>query len=589
MLKRISTLTLCAGLALGAWAAPARPGIHLFTQPDGTQIRVMLVGDESFHYFQTLDGVPLARRADGALCYALCEGGVLKASTQLAHNADLRTADELSFIDSNVSATSVNALATARRVARGQQRAAARAAAGPADAPVTRSTTGKHKGLVILVNFKDKKFNANNTRDKFDDLMNKEGYTDNGNSMSVSDYFYAQSYGQLDVTFDVVGPVTVSKNMASYGGNDTWGNDKDPAGMVYEACKLVDSQVNFADYDWDGDGEVDQVYLIYAGYSEAAGADDDTIWPHEWTLQAGGKYLTLDGVVINTYGCSSELIGTSGTRMDGVGTPCHEFSHCLGLPDVYDTQYVNYGMAQWSVMDMGCYADDGFGPVGYTAYERWFSGWMEPTVLDKGQSITGMKALTDSPEAYVIYNDAYPNEYYLLENRQKKASDKYAPGHGLLVTHLLYDATAWRNNTVNVGTPYYTVIPADNSLQSSSYDMGRDAYPSTKKNTELTDTSTPAAKLYKNNTSGRKYMSKPITNIAESDGLIAFDFMGGAPTGINEVTTSQPTPLTLVTVYSLDGRELRQTTYGQWSNQLDPGVYVLRLPDGTSIKAASRR
>lgn len=590
MLKKFYTLALCAGLAIGAHAVPARPVARVFTQPDGTKITVLLRGDESFHFYQSLDGVPLVRQTDGAFYYALCEDGRLKSSAVLAHEADVRTDAEVSLLQTDAaSMEGVSRLASERMQVRARQRAEAaqaRRLKSPARVGDVTGVTGERKGLVILVNFKDKKFSSTSTRQAFDDMMNKEGYAENGNGGSVHDYFYAQSYGKFDLTFDVVGPVTVSKNMAAYGGNDTWGNDTDPAGMVYEACKLADSQVNFADYDWNGDGEVDQVYLIYAGYSEAAGAEDNTIWPHEWTLYSGGYNLVLDGVRINTYGCSSELYGTSGTRMDGVGTPCHEFSHCLGLPDFYDTSgtYNNYGMNFWSIMDIGCYAGDGFVPVGYTSYERMVSGWLEPTVLTEPTTVEGMKALTESPEAYIIYNDAHKDEYYMLENRQKTGWDAQAPGHGMIVTHVNYEASAWRNNTVNsrYNKEGCAVVPADNRKTMAS--RAGDPYPGTSRNTELTDDSKPAATLYNSNSDGRKYLGKPITDIAEKSGLISFKFMGGASTGIAQTEAILPT--SQVTVYALDGRLVRQTTYSQWSCQLAPGVYVLRLADGRTIKAA---
>jgi M6 family metalloprotease-like protein len=212
--------------------------------------------------------------------------------------------------------------------------------------------TGKRKGLVILVNFQDTKMMRTHTQTEWNDYFNLKGYSKLNNSGSVHDYFYNQSYGLFDLEFDVVGPVTVSKKMAAYGANDAYGNDVDPAGMVYEACQLAADQVNFADYDWDGDGEVDQVYLIYAGYGEAANSNTlaNTIWQHEWNLEEAGYSLTIDGVRINTYGCSSELNGDSGSYMDGIGTACHEFSHCLGIPDLYDTSgNGNYGMDEWDL------------------------------------------------------------------------------------------------------------------------------------------------------------------------------------------------------------------------------------------------
>ena len=276
MIKRFLSFALAATIALGVNAVPARRVQHVITQPDGTRLTITLQGDEHFHYFTTTDGVPVIRTADGGFRYAQMQGTTLKASTLVAHEATQRTSDELSFIsNSNLNGEALSSL-RAMRLAnttksqplkqRGRQRLSR--AASATDGTTSQqpaNITGQHRGLVVLVNFKDEKMQPAHTRQAFDDQFNLVGYNKNGNTGSVHDYFLAQSYGQLDVTFDVVGPVTLSKNMASYGGNDSNGDDKNPAGMVYEAIKLAKQQnpsLNFKDYDWNNDGEVDQVYLI---------------------------------------------------------------------------------------------------------------------------------------------------------------------------------------------------------------------------------------------------------------------------------------------------------------------------------------
>lgn len=558
MIKRFLSFALAATVAIGINAVPARRVQHVVTQPDGTRLTITLQGDEHFHYFTTTDGVPVIRTADGSFRYAQLQGTALKASALVAHEATQRTNEELSFINNtNLNSEALSSLRTMRLAnttksqplkQRGRQRLSrAASATDGTTSQLPANITGQHRGLVVLVNFKDEKMQPAHTRQAFDDQFNLVGYNKNGNAGSVHDYFLAQSYGQLDVTFDVVGPVTVSKNMASYGGNDSNGEDKDPAGMVYEAIKLAKQQnpsLNFKNYDWNNDGEVDQVYLIYAGYGEASDEDGslaNTIWPHEWQLSAANYNLSYDGVTIDTYGCSSELLGNESypVQMDGIGSACHEFSHCLGLPDLYDTSGSSnpaFGMDSWSLMDYGCYGDDGYKPSGYTSYERWMSGWLTPKRLTEGTSITNMAALTDSPEAYIIYNDNYPDEYYLLENRQQTGSDLMLEGHGLLVLHIDYDEDAWYNNEVNNVKSHQrcSIIAADNKL--SSYNLSGDPFPGTSHKTELTDTSRPAASLFHTNAAGTKKMGKPLTNITESaTGLISFDFMGGTETGIQSI------------------------------------------------------
>lgn len=546
MSKRFLTLAAMFMLAASAFAVPAKRVKRQVQQPDGSVLTVMLRGDENFHYTSTEDGQPLVQRADGAYCYAtLDSNGKLTASAQVAHDVESRGAAELSFLNYyTAESQKVRSLGMERAKQRNARRMARLAKRGVVDAsgkPVRRvmagatsgegiGVTGKRKGLVILVNFKDKKMQSKHTQAEWNDYFNKVGYNKYGNNGSVHDYFYAQSYGKLDLEFDVIGPVTVSKNMASYGANDAQGNDIDPAGMIKEACELAyaKEKMDMSQYDWDGDGAVDQVYVIYAGYGEAAGGEANTIWPHEWDIQGGGYSLVLGGQRIRTYACSSELNGGYGTDISGIGTACHEFSHCMGIPDFYDTAGGGcFGMDAWDLMDYGSYGGDGYEPTGYNAYEKWVSGWIEPTILTAPCYIKNMKPLSDAPEACVVFNEANKNEYYIFENRQLKGTDVAQPNHGMLVIHVDYDQKVWFDNEVNNTSNHqrFTVVPADNKLTSET--VTGDTYPGTTKSTELTDTSKPAATLFNANSDGRRFLGKPVTEITEKDGLISFTFMGG--------------------------------------------------------------
>lgn len=546
MSKRFLTLAAMFMFAASAFAVPAKRVKRQVQQPDGSVLTVMLRGDENFHYTSTEDGQPLVERADGAYCYAtLDSNGKLTASAQVAHDVESRGAAELSFLNYyTAESQKVRSLGMERAKQRNARRMARLANRGVVDAsgkPVRKvmagatggegiGITGKRKGLVILVNFKDKKMQTKHSQAEWNDYFNKVGYNKYGNNGSVHDYFYAQSYGKLDLEFDVIGPVTVSKNMASYGANDAQGNDIDPAGMIKEACELAyaKEKMDMSQYDWDGDGAVDQVYVIYAGYGEAAGGEANTIWPHEWDIQGGGYSLVLGGQRIRTYACSSELNGGSGTYISGIGTACHEFSHCMGIPDMYDTSGGGcFGMDAWDLMDYGSYGGDGYEPTGYNTYEKWVSGWIEPTILTEPCYIKNMKPLSDAPEACVVFNEANKNEYYIFENRQLKGTDVALPNHGMLVIHVDYDQKVWFDNEVNNTSNHqrFTVVPADNKLTSET--VTGDTYPGTTKSTELTDTSKPAATLFNANSDGRKFLGKPVTDITEKDGLISFTFMGG--------------------------------------------------------------
>jgi len=508
---------------------------------DGQEVKLTLKGNESAHFWLSEDGKKYSQNADGSFSFFPEE------NYQMALK---RNRYEMKFAESSASNPTALQKARAKRKVKYQ---------------------GERRGLVILVNYADNKFTStSNPLEDYKKVLAAENYKGSKNFGSVRDYFKAQSYGKFDFVLDVAGPVTLSHNLNYYGANDSYDDDVRAGTMVWEACKAVDNEVDFSKYDWDGDGVVEQVFVIYAGFGEAAGGKSNTIWPHASTLSEMKKWeseigsCVFDGVTVDSYACSCELAGSYGATQDGIGTICHEFSHCFGLPDFYctDSNHSDMCMEEWSLMDYGSYSNSGYTPASYTAYERWFCGWAEPTELSSAQFVKGMKNIDDDGESYIIYNDANKNEYYILQNIQKTGWNSAAKAHGMLVLHVDYNQDAWDDNTPNNTRTHLRMTPicADNKHTATS--LSGDTYPGTYKNTSLTDNSSPAATLYNANTDGKKLMHKPITDIAESsDGTISFTFMGGVkietPTGLSaslkddEITATWNTPQENVTSYNI--------------------------------------
>ncbi len=498
-------------------AAPARREPITYTQPDGTTVTVYLCGDEYHHYYTTIDGEPITRSEDGYFYYtqldaeknpvaSTCKVGDVKP-LHMDKTAVLQRYGELNIAKRQLKNSSISTRRTPMR------RVQARAAA---ESSVVR-------GLIILVNFQDKSFIT--PQSTITDMMNKEGYTDAYGSIgSARDYFKAQSYGSFVPDFDVVGPVTLSRNMSYYGGNDRYGSDQYPDVMVSEACEIASEQglVNMSDYDLDEDGWVDLVYVIYAGYAESSGAPASTVWPHAWYIyQGAGRTVEIDGVYLDAYACSSELTSKSGSQIDGIGTFCHEYSHTLGLPDFYDIDYSGgVGMNTWSVMDGGCYAENGYVPTSFNAYERFYCGWIELNELSVASTIEMIDLNKDKTAAYRISSNNV-NQFLTIETRTRQGWDKGLPAEGMMVTAIDYDAKVWNDNAPNdvPSRQRVKLIPADNRWDSNS--MHGDLYPYGG-NTELTSTSSPAMKVYNNTIT-----DKPITNIVYNQGVTTFDFMGG--------------------------------------------------------------
>ena len=504
-MKKYFLLVLSVWLATAsALAIPAKRVPLTVSQSDGSSVTLFLQGDEYCHFYTTADGTPVYQNASGMY---------------VPYDAEQLAALRARFADNYAS--------------RAQSRRDDRQGASS-----TEKGNGTQNVLVILAQYTDVKFSQSNPQEAFSKQFNDENYTATGGFGSARDYFIAQSDGKFTPQFDVYGPYTVSHEQSYYGGNDDNGSDKAAGEMISEALKLANGDVNFKKYDSDGNGIVDFCYVVYAGYGEAQGGGANTIWPHKWYLSsATGSALKLDGVQIDEYACSNELNGNSGTAIDGIGTICHEFSHCLGLPDFYDTVGDNFGMYSWSLMDYGCYNDNGRTPAGYTAYEKEFLGWTKIETLDNEQDLA-LTPLADGGKAYRIESSENTNEYYIIENIQQKDWNRGASGHGLLVTHVDYKAADWNSNSVNTSKQRMTIVAADNKYNRNSSSAAGDPYPGTTGNTELTDYSTPAATTNNGNT-----FSKPITEIKEENGVVYLSFMKGcadAPEAINatEVTAS---------------------------------------------------
>lgn len=500
-MKRI-LLSISAVLsAIAIQAMPVKPGIcRNITLADGTVVKAELVGDEHLTYWRTADGA----------CY------------RQTPSAGVFSKVELSALQSEYDAV------VAQKAAREKAILESARTSMPVKKVEGSKFQGKKKCLVILANFADTKFKPEHTLDLYKQIINGENYSDEtlGFKGSVRDYFKAQSGGQFEIDFDVVGPVDLPKGYAGYGKNDASGRDQ--AALVYpmveDAVNLAKDQVtDWTQYDWDGDGLVEEVFVLYAGHGQATYPQDpDLVWPHKSAID---PMTVADGVKVSVYACSCELGATE--AIDGIGAFCHEFSHCMGLKDHYDINGRGYGTGFWDIMCFGCYNGNTFLPAEYNSYEKMFCGWKEPIVLNaEPQKIEGMKALAAGGDTYIFYNDGNENEYYMLENRQKTGWDAALPGEGLIVLHVDYSKGAWEDNQVNYNAARQrmTVIPADNTLGSTDEDKAGDAWPY-QGNNSLTNYSRPACTVYNANTDGTGYMNKYLLNITQNaDGTISFEY-----------------------------------------------------------------
>lgn len=577
MKKLYLMLSMLFAFGTAANAVPAKKLQKVITLANGTQVSVELRGDEYLSWWEGTDGTAYRTTAT----------------------------DENVFEAFDLEAQKPAAAARRARAEQGRVARLARVKNSLKGADdKMRGLGGDHitykgvkKGLVVLVDFKNKKFADGHDLEYYKNVINGKDFSDEeeGYVGSVRDYFLAQSNGQFELDFDVVGPVTMSKNSGYYGNDGAYQKDEKVYEMIKEACDGIQDKVNLKDYDWDGDGEADQVFFLYAGLGQASGCSPGTIWPHESELRYWPcGVLSYSTGKINTYACANELQpetqGSSRYISAGIGTICHEFSHCLGFADMYDTSGGGgYGMSVFDVMDQGSYNGNGFVPCNYTAFERIYAGWVEPIELIDPATVKDMKSVSDYGRPFIMYNYKNTNEYFLLENRQNTGWDKGLYGsNGLLITHVNYVPSRWANNIVNSSKEKIqccTVVNADGSREiSNTLSLQGDLYPYESKgvtmNNEFTDDSEPASKLYNKNTDNSYALGIPITQIKRSKGSISFLVCGGddknvidntfkgVVDGINGVTVVKKTVDNRI--YSIDGRYL-----GTDASALGKGIYVV--------------
>ena len=380
--------------------------------------------------------------------------------------------------------------------------------------------TGEQKALVVLVEYADVEFNIADPLDYFSRMLNEEEFADFGGTGSAKDYFTQNSGGRFKPTFDVFGPVKLSQKRSYYGGNDFRGNDLHPEMMVIEACEQLDPEVDFSQYDCNDDGFIDNVFIFYAGRGEASGGVPETVWPHSWNItQASASPHVFDGVQLDYYACTNEW---TGSRPDGIGTFVHEFSHVMGLPDLYHTtnSASQFTPGEWSVLDQGPYNNNGCTPPMYSAFERHALGWGEPVVLDKAQNATLPPIGSNT---FAIITTPTDNEYFLIENRQQTSWDTYIPGHGMLVWHIDYNPAVWSANRVNNNSAHQYVDLEEADGTADAHSRASDAFPGTMGVTSFTDNTIPSMQTW-NGTP----LNTPLTEITEdAEGIIRFKVKGG--------------------------------------------------------------
>ena len=591
-MKRILLLLAVSLTTALAWAVKADPTPIIVTQPDGTRLTVVLHGDEHINWYSTLDGVLLVQTKAGYFVADIDDNGELTATRQLAHDRNERQATELTLVEQQPRdrffAASQQKL---------QKQSTLRKAQHIKEVGTLFPHTGTPKALILLVDFPDEPFSLTDPKKSFEQYLNGSGEPvdygngENSNYGSVKEYFHDSSNGAFTPQFDIYGPYRLPQNLHTVYGVGRSDNIRE---LMKDACTAANADVNFADYDANNDGIVDLVYIIYAGYSASVNGNVETcIWPKSGSDSFQGTY---DGKSIMRYGVNNELNywpeATSSKIINGIGLFCHEFSHCMGLPDMYAIEtasgykHNNQGMETWDVMDNGCYSNNGYCPVPYTAWEQEVMGWNTIEEL-KGYYDELVIDPLEKPgsKAYKVVNPKNEREYVVLQNIQNvnwhSATGRQGYGydaqgktlysnraHGLLAYRVCYaqDEVSLYDYPNNLlGQARMLVLPASGDLlnaditedEAHAKQFASHPYPGEKNVTAINN-----FKLMDGTT-----LKCTAENIKESDYQIIIEKLSiDEATGISDINADKQHS---ATIYTLDGR-----VAGTSLKSLKPGVYV---------------
>ena len=527
VMKNYFVLFVLGLLCLSARAVPADPTPGQIIQPDGTKLTVVLHGDEFFNYLTTLDGYTVVKNEAGYYTYARLDGDRLVAGNCIAHNEAKRTAMDLAALAGVPKGVTGTAMVQRGARLKGHRNDMLRGIGHGGHMDYS-----KFRGLIILINYTDRKFEdyvpSNYTPlDFYDAMINGHDYQ--GFSLpagtkidcmgSVRDYYYDNSFQQFDPHFDILGPVDVP-----FACTDAHQFNCDS--IFFAALEALDPDVDFSQYDTDSDGTADMVFFLVAGHgSDYSSNNRDYLWPH---MKDFTDSPVLDGVNFKLYACSTNMTGEENeyyinyNNVAGIGPICHEFSHCLGLPDFYDTDSDGSGgitrqyPITWSIMASGFKNNNGRNPAGYSLFERYALGFAQP-VLIEGEGTISIPALEKSNTGYRM-NTANPGEYFIIENRQRIKWDKNLAGPGMLIWRVdSTNADVWENNLVNANPAhnYYVLLRANFNGMTDSYN---DPFPGVSGVTSITNSTEPNMRTWDG-----KLSQYAFVNITEADSIITLD------------------------------------------------------------------
>lgn len=285
---------------------------------------------------------------------------------------------------------------------------------------------------------------------------------------SLSEYYDISSYGKMKITSFMTDWYYTDMTFAECYDHSP---DEVYSNQIMDWVRETYPDIDFSIYDQDGNGYVDSMVILNAGYRNS---DELFIISYEGAINYRHSYFgdyagTQEAPRVNTY----TNVGYRWLK-DDYSTIIHEYAHGLGLIDYYDVTYS--GISAVGEFDMQA---ESLGD--WNAYSKYAVGWLDPYVvtgLESGESIEytiGSLALCDDaiiiPAAGSSFDGPF-SEYIMIDLFSDDGVNEYQAKQ-----YHLGDTAGVRISHVNANMEKRTIeeaskLEGQENSQPVSYDIG---------------------------------------------------------------------------------------------------------------------
>ncbi|MCH5180624.1 MAG: immune inhibitor A [Erysipelotrichales bacterium] len=360
------------------------------------------------------------------------------------------------------------------------------------------ASTGKIKALVLPIEFSDYPCSAASLAKyggcngiRADIKSTLFGKSEETTWESLSSFYKKSSYGKLNITGDVADWYRPELSAAQYAlrliddPNNNTGVSDEILDLAVEAYRKTHTKKEMDEFDSDGDGYIDAVYVIYTvpartrigkidtsdlfwayAYWSNAHSDIKDNKPEElpvpYTYFWASVSFMYEDMKLTEDGEYVEYRDENGKYVPDAHTFIHETGHLMGLQDYYsyDAQSGLDDFGAAGAIDM---MDNNVGD--HNAYSKMLYGWTEPYYITESTTIT-LKPFYSSGDFVLLnvnWNGSMFDEYLLIEYYRPEGLNEYDSKHhfagnyplvfqepGVKVYHIDSRLGGYRTNGSNV-------------------------------------------------------------------------------------------------------------------------------------------